>query len=86
MTAHDESLSGKPDNNLAPGFRRVALYGGLVGVVAGRTLIERGAMNSWNWAGKVGSALFWTGLSFFLIGCAIFLLSTLKRAFPADKP
>jgi hypothetical protein len=86
MTPSDASQAHNPGGLGAPGFRRAALYGGLAGVVVGRTLIERGAMNSWNWAGTVGSALLWTGLSFFLLGCVMFLFATLRRAFPANEP
>jgi arsenite methyltransferase len=74
MTEPAVPAKGKPDYGTdAPGLQRIALYGGVLGVVAGRMLAERGVMQSVDWEVGAGSAMIWTGLSFFLIGCVILL-------------
>jgi arsenite methyltransferase len=74
MTEHAVHPGGRPDYGTGtPVLQRVALYGGVATVVAGRMLLDRGVMSSVNWEVLTGSLLIWTGLSFFLIGCMIFL-------------
>ena len=73
MTTPDALPALKPDYGLdAPVFQRSALYGGVAGVVVGRMLIENGVMSQTNWAIRLGGALFWAGLFFFLTGCVMF--------------
>jgi arsenite methyltransferase len=74
MTEHTVPAKGRPDYGTdTPVLQRLALYGGVAGVVAGRMLLERGVMSSVNWEVRAGSAMIWTGLSFFLIGCVILM-------------
>jgi arsenite methyltransferase len=74
MTEHAVHVESRPDYGTGtPVLQRVALYGGVAAVVAGRMLLDRGVMSSVNWEVLTGSLLIWTGLSFFLIGCMISL-------------
>jgi arsenite methyltransferase len=80
MTEPAVPVKGKPDYGTDPtGWQRIALYGGVAGVVAGRTLAERGLMQSVNWEVRAGGVMIWTGLSFFLIGCAMLLGSKIGK-------
>jgi arsenite methyltransferase len=66
----------KPDYGTdATGWQRIAFYGGVAGVVAGRMLHESGVMQSVGWKASAGTVMIGTGLSFFLVGC----LAVLRR-------
>jgi SAM-dependent methyltransferase len=70
MTAVATGATPKPDYGVdAPIFQRAALIGGLLGVVVGRTLIDRGQLQSLNWAVQLGLPLMSGGVSFFVVGC-----------------
>jgi arsenite methyltransferase len=74
MTEPTVLAKGRPDYGTdATVLQRVAFYGGVAGVVAGRMLSERGVMQSVDWEARVGAAMIWTGLAFFLIGCLLLL-------------
>lgn len=74
MTEPAAPTKGNPDYGTdATTLQRIAFYGGVVLVVAGRMLDERGVMSSVNWAVRAGSVMIWTGLFFFLFGCVILL-------------
>lgn len=86
MTAPPAREKSRPDYGLdAPGFQRTALYGGVSGVVAGRVLIEFGLTHSADWTEGVGSAMIWTGLSFFLTGCVMFWGSKVGKLHLRDR-
>jgi arsenite methyltransferase len=64
----------EPDYGLrASRFQIVARYGGVVAVVIGRMLSERGMMSSVNWEMRAGAAVMWAGVGFFLLSAALFL-------------
>jgi SAM-dependent methyltransferase len=66
----------KPNYALeAPRFQKVALYGGVACVVAGRILFEHGLMHQGGWPVKVGGAMIWAGFLFFVVGCLMFWAS-----------
>jgi arsenite methyltransferase len=70
MTGPAVPARRKPDYGKdATGWQRVAFYGGVAGVVAGRMLHESGVMQSADWKASAGSVMIRTGLSFFLLGC-----------------
>ena len=64
----------EPDYGLrATRFQLFARYGGVVAVIAGRMLNERGVMGSVNWEIRAGTVLMWTGVGFFLLSALLFL-------------
>jgi arsenite methyltransferase len=74
MTESAAPTKRNPDYGTdASTLQRIAFYGGVTIVVAGRMLDERGVMSSVNWAIRTGSVMIWAGLLFFLLGCAILL-------------
>lgn len=78
--------SRKPDYGLdAPGLQRGFLYGGVAGVVAGRMLSEYGVTGGKGWAVSTGATVLWTGLSFFVTGCAMYWGSKVGKLHLRDK-
>jgi arsenite methyltransferase len=74
MTEHAVPSKGRPDYGTdASTLQRVALYGGVALVVAGRMLNERGVMQSLDWLAAAGGVMIWMGLAFFLLGCLLLL-------------
>jgi arsenite methyltransferase len=64
--------TAKPDYGVdAPAFQRFAMIGGLLGVIVGRMLIDRGQLQSVDWELQLGPPLISTGLSFFVVGCVM---------------
>ena len=73
MTEVAASATTKPDYGIdAPVFQRAAVIGGLLGVVVGRMMIDRGQLQSVEWPVQLGPAFISSGLSFFLVGCIRF--------------
>jgi arsenite methyltransferase len=86
MTAVAADATPKPDYGVdAPGFQRFALIGGLLGVVVGRMLIDRGQLQSMAWAVQLGQPLISTGLSFFVVGCVMLWGSKFGKLHLRDK-
>jgi arsenite methyltransferase len=74
MTQTPVPAQGNPDYGTdGTALQRIAFYGGVALVVAGRMLNERGVMQSVDWKVIAGSAMIWAGLLFFLLGCALLL-------------
>ena len=69
MTAPADTQSLKPDYGLATSrMHRFAVYGGVVCVIAGRMLSERGVMGQLSWLAIAGAALMGVGVVFFVAG------------------
>jgi arsenite methyltransferase len=80
------NAAAKPDYGIdAPGFQRFALIGGLLGVIVGRTLIDRGQLQSMAWAVQLGTPLISAGLSFFVVGCVMWWGSKFGKLHLRDK-
>jgi arsenite methyltransferase len=74
MTQTPVPAKGNPDYGTdATPLQRIAFYGGVALVVAGRMLNERGVMQSVDWKVIAGGAMIWAGLFFFLLGSVILL-------------
>jgi SAM-dependent methyltransferase len=85
VSTPDASKLRKPDYGLdAPGFQLFARYGGLIAVVVGRMLNERGVVNSVNWMVSVGSALMTTGLSFLIVSAVSYFGSKIGKLLLRD--
>jgi arsenite methyltransferase len=75
----------KPDWGLdAPGFQLFPRYGGVIAVVVGRMLSEHGVMSSVPWMVNVGSALMWTGTSFFVVSAVSYFGSKIGKLLLRD--
>lgn len=80
MTEPAVPAKGRPDyGGGATRVPRMALYGGLVFVVVGRMLSERGVMQSVPEEARAGGVMIWMGLSVFLVGCVMLLESKVSK-------
>jgi arsenite methyltransferase len=73
MTEFNASVNSQPHFERESTRWRLPLFSGLLGVIVGRMVIERGAMQSINWAGPVGAGLLWVGLALFILGSLMYL-------------
>src|SRR5438552_9182548 len=75
----------KPDwGSDAPAFQSFARYGGVLAVVVGRMLSEHGVLSSVPWVVNVGSALMWTGASFFVVSAVSYFGSKIGKLLLRD--
>jgi arsenite methyltransferase len=74
MTEPTVPAKDRPDYGTDATVRqRIAVYGGVALVVAGRMLNERGVMLSADRLAVAGGVMIWIGLAFFVIGCLLLL-------------
>jgi arsenite methyltransferase len=74
MTEPTLPAKGRPDYGTdATVLQRIAVYGGVVLVVVGRMLNERGVMLSADRLAVAGGVMIWVGVVFFLVGCLLLL-------------
>ena len=86
MNATVNSNHNKPDYGIdAPGFQRFARYGGVASVVVGRLLTEHGVMNSLAWYQRIGTALMWAGVAFFIVGSGMYLGSRVGKLYLRNR-
>jgi arsenite methyltransferase len=75
----------KPDWGLdAPGFQLFARYGGVIAVVVGRMLNERGVVGSVPWMVSAGAVLMWMGTSFFVVSAVSYFGSKIGKLLLRD--
>src|SRR5215470_1421936 len=86
MNATVNSNHNKPDYGIdAPGFQRFARYSGVASVVVGRMLTEHGVMNSLAWYQRIGTALMWAGVAFFIVGSLMYLGSRVGKLYLRNR-
>ncbi len=86
MTEHAVPVNGRPDYGTGGTFlQRIALFGGVALIVAGRMLDDHGVMKAVSWQMRAGGILIDTGFSFLLIGCAIFLAGKIGKHILRDR-
>jgi arsenite methyltransferase len=74
MTEPTVPAKDRPDYGTDATVRqRIAVYGGVALVVAGRMLNERGVMLFADRLAVAGGVMIWIGLAFFVIGCLLLL-------------